>query len=137
MKSNSSGPATGKAVAAVQIGPLVGLPISLRAMRRPSPTVPLRRRRLLQTPASTRPFKRRPHLLVCHARPGASMLPEIPESPTCVAEHGPESRSHTVCAGETHAPDLGPGQDNFDIYILGPASAREVLARRDTEEGRI
>lgn len=44
-------------------------------------------------------------------------------------------RSHTVRADETHAPDIGPGQDNLDIYILGPASAREVLARRDTAEG--
>ena len=40
-------------------------------------------------------------------------------------------------AGETHAPDLGPGQDNVDIDILGPASAREALARRDAEERRI
>jgi hypothetical protein len=65
------------------------------------------------------------------------MPSEIPESPAYAAEHGPESRSQTVRADETHAPDLGPGQDNLDIDILGPASAREVLARRDTEEGRI
>jgi hypothetical protein len=63
--------------------------------------------------------------------------PETPESPTCAAEHGPESRSQTVRSDETHAPDLGPGQDNLDIDILGPASTREALTRRDTEEGRI
>jgi hypothetical protein len=71
--------------------------------------------------------------LVCRARLGYS--PEIAKSPTCAAEHGPELRSQTVRADETHAPDLGPGQDNLDINILGPASAREVLARRDTAEG--
>jgi hypothetical protein len=71
--------------------------------------------------------------LGCRARLGYS--PEIAKSPTCAAEHGPELRSQTVRADETHAPDLGPGQDNLDINILGPASAREVLARRDTAEG--
>jgi len=39
-------------------------------MRRLSPTIPLRRRRLLRTPASTRPLKRRPNFLVCRARLG-------------------------------------------------------------------
>ena len=65
------------------------------------------------------------------------MSPGILESPTCAAEHGPELRSQTVRADETHAPDLGPGQDNLDIDILGPASAREVLSRRGTERERV
>jgi hypothetical protein len=58
------------------------------------------------------------------------MSPEIPESPTCATEHGPESRSQTVRSDETHAPDLGPGQDNLDIDILDLASARGPHTQR-------
>jgi len=72
MKSNSSSPATGRTVAAAQIGPLVSLPISLRAIRRSSLEVPLRWRLLPQTPTSTRPFKRRLNLLVYRAQLGGA-----------------------------------------------------------------
>lgn len=69
--------------------------------------------------------------------PEKGLSPEIPESPTPAAEHAPESLSQTVRMDETPTPDLGPGQEDLDIDILGFASVREVVACKDTARGGV